>query len=160
MPYLCVGNHSVYHPNGDSVLLPHQVKTQYLHGRFHPNYLFFTLKDISRRSPITKGSIYHIKPMYIQHFTTVVDWLEIGCLREVSTMFYILQMLRFYLGQQKAKNVRVVHSLFRIHEVYSFKLVIFFSIFLFSILRTEIMRRVLDWDHALSVCWDSFCLSS
>ena len=26
--------------------------------------------------------------IYIQHFTTVVDWPEIGCLMEVYTMFY------------------------------------------------------------------------
>ena len=37
------------------------------------------------------GSIYHIKHMYIQRFTTVVDWPEIGRLMEVhiSAMFYI-----------------------------------------------------------------------
>ncbi len=32
-----------------------------------------------------KESIYHIKHMYIQHFTTVVDWAEIRCVMEVST---------------------------------------------------------------------------
>ena len=40
-------------------------------------------------SSITKGSIYHIKHMYTQPFTTVVDWPEIWWLMEVSTMFYI-----------------------------------------------------------------------
>ena len=38
-------------------------------------------------SSITKGSIYHI--LYIQPFTTIVDWAEIWRLMEVSTMFYI-----------------------------------------------------------------------
>ncbi len=40
-------------------------------------------------SSITKGSIYHVKHMYVQPFTTVVDWPEIGRLMEVSSMFYI-----------------------------------------------------------------------
>ena len=40
-------------------------------------------------SSITKGSSYHIKHMYIQPFTKLVDWPEIGCLMEVSTMLYI-----------------------------------------------------------------------
>ncbi len=53
--------------------------------------LSFTMKKLAddQRSSITKGSIYHIKHMYIQPFTTVVDWPEIRCLREVSTMFDI-----------------------------------------------------------------------
>ena len=44
---------------------------------------------------------HHI--MYIQPFTTVVDWPEIECLVEVSTMFYICRYfflyLYFYLGR-------------------------------------------------------------
>ena len=40
-------------------------------------------------SSITKGSIYHIKHMYMQPFTVGVNWLEIWCLMEVSAMFYI-----------------------------------------------------------------------
>ncbi len=46
-------------------------------------------------SSITKGSIYHIKHMYIHHFTTVVDWLENWHLMEVSTMFYICRYCVF-----------------------------------------------------------------
>ena len=33
--------------------------------------------------------------MYIQPFTTVVDWPEIGCFMEVSTMFYICRYCVF-----------------------------------------------------------------
>ncbi len=46
-------------------------------------------------SSIPKGSIYHINHMYIQPFTTVVDWPEIGCMMEVSTMFYICRYCVF-----------------------------------------------------------------
>ncbi len=46
-------------------------------------------------SSITKGSIYHIKRMYIEPFTTVVDWPEIRCLMEVYTMFYSRSMSMF-----------------------------------------------------------------
>ena len=49
-------------------------------------------------SSITKGSIYHINHMYIQPFTTVVDWPEIRCLREVSAMFYICRYCVFTWG--------------------------------------------------------------
>ncbi len=44
---------------------------------------------------ITKCSIYHINNMYIHPFTTVVDWPEIWCLMEVSTMFYICRYCVF-----------------------------------------------------------------
>ena len=44
---------------------------------------------------ITKGSI---KRMYIQPFTTVGDWSEIGWLMEVSTMFYMFADTAFLLG--------------------------------------------------------------
>ena len=47
----------------------------------------------------TKGSIYHTKHMYIQSFTTVLDWAEIWCLMEVSTMFYICRYCVFIVGQ-------------------------------------------------------------
>ncbi len=46
-------------------------------------------------SSITKGSIYHIKYMYIHPFTIVVNWPEIGGLMEVSTMFYICRYCVF-----------------------------------------------------------------
>ncbi len=46
--------------------------------------------------PIIKSSIYHINHnMYIQHFTTVADWLENWCLMEVSTMFYVYRYCVF-----------------------------------------------------------------
>ncbi len=73
---------------------------QYLHFRFYANYflllyvyyehvwtyiwvLSFTLEDSKKLeedqcSAITKGSLYHIKHMYIQPFTTV-EWPEIFC---------------------------------------------------------------------------------
>ncbi len=78
-----------------SIILPHQVKMQYLHFRFHANYTFFYsgrfLKKLAddQCSSISKGSIYHINHMDMQPFTTVVSWPEIGCLMEVSTMFDI-----------------------------------------------------------------------
>ncbi len=67
---------------------------------------------------ITKESIYHIKHTYIQPFTTVVDWPEIGSLLEVSTLFY-LQILRFYLVRHifsqicTWNNVTGAYGLFR-----------------------------------------------
>ncbi len=42
-----------------------------------------------RYSSITKGSIYHIKHMFIQPFTMDMGWPEIGCLMEVSVMLNI-----------------------------------------------------------------------
>ncbi len=41
-------------------------------------------------SSITRSSTYYIKHMYIHPFTTVVDLPEIGCVMEVSTVFYTL----------------------------------------------------------------------
>ncbi len=63
-------------------------------------YLGRILKKLAddQCSSITKGSIYHIKPTYIQPFTTVVDWPEIGCLMEVSTMFHICRYCIFTWG--------------------------------------------------------------
>ncbi len=46
-------------------------------------------------SSITKGSIFLIKHMYIQPFTTVVDWPKTECWMEVSTMFYICRYFVF-----------------------------------------------------------------
>ncbi len=48
----------------------------------------------------TKSSMYHINPMYIQLFTIVVDWPEIGCLKEVSTMFHICSYCVFTWGDR------------------------------------------------------------
>ena len=36
-----------------------------------------------------------MKRIYIQPFTTEVDWTEIGCLMEVSAMFYICRYCVF-----------------------------------------------------------------
>ncbi len=47
-----------------------------------------TLAD-DQCSSVAKDCIYHIKHMSIQPFTIGVDLPEIGCLIEVSTMFYI-----------------------------------------------------------------------
>ncbi len=71
----------------------HQVKTQYLHFNFHANCFLLPWKIQCS----TKGSIYHIKHMYIQPFTKVVDWPEIRCLMEVHCIYYVLC---FYLGRQ------------------------------------------------------------
>ncbi len=73
--------------------LPHNVKTQYLHFRFHANYFSYLGRSEKlgddQCSSWTKGSIYHINHMSIQPFTTVVDWPETWCLMEVSGMLYI-----------------------------------------------------------------------
>ncbi len=57
--------------------------------------LSFTLKERFLKkladdqcSSITKGSIYFMKQMYIQPFTTVVDWPEIWRWMKVSTVFF------------------------------------------------------------------------
>ena len=84
--------------------LPHQVKTQYLHFRFHANYFILPWKipeEISRRSMLFHNSkavstISNI--MNIQHFTTVVDWPEIWCLMEISSMSYICRYCVFTWG--------------------------------------------------------------
>ena len=71
----------------------------------YPNYISASLRknvvlsfawkipeEISRRSML----FY----MYIQHFATVVDWSEIGCLMEVPTMLYICRYCVFtWLGR-------------------------------------------------------------
>ncbi len=60
-------------------------------------YLGRFLKKLAddQYSSITKDSIYHIKHMYIQPFTTIVDWPEIVCFMEVSTMFHICRYCIF-----------------------------------------------------------------
>ncbi len=56
---------------------------------------FFYLRKFVKKladdlcSSITKDSIYHIKHMYI------VEWPEIWCLKEVSTLFYICRYCVF-----------------------------------------------------------------
>ena len=59
--------------------LLHKVKTQYLHFRLHANYFFYLERFLKKLaddqcSARSKGSIYHIKHMYMQSFTAVVDW--------------------------------------------------------------------------------------
>ncbi len=73
-------------------------------------YLGRFLKKLAddQYSSITKGSIYCINQMYIQPFTTVVDWSEIGCLMEVFTMFYICRYC-ILLGMTDLKTVNIKH---------------------------------------------------
>ncbi len=64
--------------------------------RFHANYFLLTWKI-----PLKVSSI-HIKHMYIQPFTTIVDWPEVGCLMEVSTILYICRYCVFtWYGRDK-----------------------------------------------------------
>ncbi len=62
--------------------------------------LSFTLEDSlkNQQTIISEDSIYHIKYMYIHHFTTTLDGPEIWCLMEVSTMFYICRYCVFFLA--------------------------------------------------------------
>ncbi len=82
--------------------LPHQIKRSICISDFMQTTFFYLgrfLKKLAddQYSSITKGSIKHIKHMYIHHFTTVVNWPEIGCWMEVSTMFYICRYCDFTL---------------------------------------------------------------
>ncbi len=75
-------------------LCPTKKKRQHLHFTFIQTTLFYLERFLNKladdqSSTITRGSIYHFKRMYMQPFTTVVDWAEIQRLMEVSTMFYI-----------------------------------------------------------------------
>ncbi len=75
-------------------------------------YLERSLKKLAdgQCSSITKGSIYHTKHMYIQPFTTVVDWPDIRCLMEVTTMFYICRYCVFtWYGRYKMKVMIWIH---------------------------------------------------
>ena len=65
-------------PTDNASHLPHKVKTQYQHFRFHGKYFLLPQnipEETSRQSIlfITKDSIMHIKHMYIHPFTTVVN---------------------------------------------------------------------------------------
>ncbi len=53
-----------------------------------------------QNSSINKGSIYQIKHMYIQPFTTVVDRPEIWCFGSIYYVLY-LRILRFYVVWQQ-----------------------------------------------------------
>ena len=77
------------------------------HFKFHANYyLGRFLKKLADNhcSSITKGRIYHVNHMYIQPFTTVVDWPEIGCLKEVSALLYICRYCVFTWDGRTAMN--------------------------------------------------------
>ncbi len=81
-------------------ILPHQVKRSICISDFMQTTFFYLgrfLKKLAddQWSSITKGSIYHIKHIYIQPFTTVVEWPDIRCLMEVSTMFSICRYCVF-----------------------------------------------------------------
>ncbi len=77
------------------LILLHKVKTQYVHFRSHAEYILLPWKiseEISRWSMLfhTKGSYLPYEThISIQPFTMGVDWSDIWCLMEVSTMFYI-----------------------------------------------------------------------
>ncbi len=92
----------------------------------HMQSTFFCLRKFLKKldnlwSSITKGSIYHIKNMYIQPFSMVVDWPEIWCLMEVSTMFHIpfyqcyarLHLRDAYLLKSWQSTTQVVKAEFR-----------------------------------------------
>ncbi len=72
-------------------------------------YLERFLKKLSddQCSLIPKGSIYHIKHISIQYFTTEVNWPKISCLMEVSTMFDICTYCVF----QDTSNTNVMDSM-------------------------------------------------
>ena len=70
----------------------------------------FTLEDsrryISRRSSalsITKGSIIPHQALYIQPFTTLVDWPDIGCLMEVSINMFEICRYCFFIWKHKTR---------------------------------------------------------
>ncbi len=76
----------------DSALMSHKVKYS-IYILDHTQSTFFCLGKFlkwladDRSSFITKGSIYYIEYMHIQPVSVGVDWPEIWCLMEVSTMF-------------------------------------------------------------------------
>ena len=87
----------------------HKVKRQYEHCRLHTKCIVLPWKipkEISRWSMLfnNKGSIYHIKHMYIQSFTIEVDWPEVGYLIEVFNMFDTCTNYIFYFLQQTTSN--------------------------------------------------------
>ena len=84
--------------------LPHQVKTQYLHFRFHANYFLLPVKiheKISRRS-----MLFHNYRQYLPYQTYVhTFYYSSGLTRNMmfkGSIYYVsyLQLLRFYLGRQ------------------------------------------------------------
>ncbi len=87
-------------------MLPHQGKTQYLHFRIHVNYFLLPQKipEDNQYFSITKGSIYHIKHMYIQPFAKIVYFPDIWCLMEVSTLFYICRYWVFTTAERKSRG--------------------------------------------------------
>ncbi len=75
-------------------------------------YLGRFLKKLAddQYSSIFKGSIYHIKHMLIQPLTMGVDWPEIACLMEVSTMFNICRYCIFtWYGRDAINATKIQH---------------------------------------------------
>ena len=70
--------------NALSTVVPHKVKTRYVHFRSYAEHFLLPWKipeEMSRQSmllSITKGNICHIKHMSIHPFTMGVEWPEIG----------------------------------------------------------------------------------
>ncbi len=87
----------------------HKVKIQYLYFRLHAKYFLLDVEDsyvvvINMNFSLKKHKIHtffyleRFLNMYIQPFSTVVDWAEIWYLMEVSTMFYICRYCVFTWG--------------------------------------------------------------
>ena len=76
-----------------AVIMAHKVKTQYLHFRSHAEYFLCLGKFLKwwaedQSSPVTKGSIYYIKHMYIQLFGMIV-WKWIGNTFDIKWMYLL-----------------------------------------------------------------------
>ena len=76
---------------------------------------FLKWLDDEQSAFITKGSIYHIKHMYIQPFCMEVDWQEIWHLMDVSTMLYICRYCVFTLWGRNT-----IHYCFHYHFDYKY----------------------------------------
>ncbi len=63
------------HSKLSAQVLPHKVKTQYLHFGSHAEYfpLPWKIHEVFSKRSMTKGSIYYIRNMYIQPFSMEVD---------------------------------------------------------------------------------------
>ena len=71
---------------------------------------FFYLEKLLKKladnqcSSISKGSIYHIKHMYIQPFTTIVDWL-VSNLTLILHFYLVRQYPQFHASLTKLNKV-------------------------------------------------------
>ena len=94
---------TLYHMNQRLISAPVNKNTVFA---FLSNYMQTTLFHLERflkklaKLPMLfhKGSIYHIKHYVHKPFTTVMDWPEIWCLMDVSTIINIWQILNFLLS--------------------------------------------------------------